>query len=312
MRAVGARLLPLAGLSLGLLGAGCHGVSPASGLSALMRASNAQYEPGELGTGDPAEKPTVDSIKSNNTRVFPGAQGRSVSGSASGTATAVLIGLEGDSAHWLVPVGAPDLDMVGNFTFGSSLSFSPDLPPGPRSLRFRAIDDAGRIGPAQALTLKVDDPLPSGKLVIQLDWDTEADLDLHVRIPNPANPDLPYFDVWAKEPRGLPPPPQGTSYSEGDLDAGGRLLFDSNGQCVIDGEHREFMVFPTVAPPGEYEVRVDTFSLCAETTARWHVAAFSNLGEVVPLAEASGQSTDRDTAGAHTGGSGVLAFTFTP
>jgi hypothetical protein len=41
--------------------------------------------------------------------------------------------------------------------------------------------------------------------------------------------------------------------------------------------------------------------------------AFSNLGgEVQVIKEAFGQSTERDTVSAHTGGSGTGAFTFTP
>lgn len=308
----GATALALA-LAAGLLGLGCDGADPSSGLTAYLRATNAQYSYGELGDGDAFPLPRVDLIKSNNTRVVPGTQGRSVSGSVSGTASAVLVGLAGDTAHWIVPTGSPDLEMPGNFTFATTLSFSPDLPAGPRALRFRAISATGELGPAQALALKVDDPTPVGQLVIQLEWDTEADLDLHLRVPDTMNTKTPYFDVWAKGPRALPP--QNPDYTPAELEAGGRLLFDSNAQCVIDGQRHEEIVFPTTTiPAGPFEVRVDTFSLCGEATARWHVRAFRNTG-TAPfelVAEAYGQSTDRDTAFAHTGGSGVLAFTFTP
>jgi len=210
-----------------------------------------------------------------------------------------------------VPVGS--FDVVDNtFAFTSTLSFSPDLPPGDHELLFRAVAADGTVGPPQTLALKVDDQVPAGKLVIQLDWDTEADLDLHVRIPD-ADATNGYFDVWAKGPRALPPPKSGDpAYTEAQLDAGGQLLFDSNAQCVIDGARHEEVVFPTDVPPGPYEVRVDTFSLCGEATARWHVAAFTNTGDVQIIAEAFGQSTDRDTVSAHTGGSGTLALTFTP
>jgi hypothetical protein len=143
-------------------------------------------------------------------------------------------------------------------------------------------------------------------------WDTEADLDLHVRIPNPTNDKMPTYDVWAKAPRALPPPPEGTDYTPAELDAGGRLLFDSNAQCVIDGQRYEELVFPMGVPAGPIEVRVDTFSLCGEATARWHAEAFLNTDPKQVLAEAFGQSGDRDTVGMHTGGSGTLAFTFTP
>src|SRR5262245_53693806 len=92
-----ARVLALAGA---LVGSACQsGVSPDSGLSAYLRATGGQYEPGELGTEPEADKPVIDTIRSANTRVFAGAVGRSFSGSVGGTATAVLIGLQGDSAH---------------------------------------------------------------------------------------------------------------------------------------------------------------------------------------------------------------------
>jgi hypothetical protein len=302
-------------LLIGALGAvaGCGGVSPDSGLTAFMRASGAQYEPGELVTDAGELAPTVDTIKSANTRVFPGAQGRSVSGSVSGTATAVLIGLQGDSAHWLVPVGVPDLEMPGNFTFGSSLSFSPDLPVGDHALVFRAIDAHGSQGPAQALTLKVEPMVPTGALVIQLTWDTEADLDLHVRIPDPGNDKTPTFDVWARAPLALPQRPSSEpAYTPAEIDAAGKLMFDSNSQCVLDGQRREELVFPQAPASGlDLEVRVDAFSLCNEATARWHVAAYGSGGESDLLAEAYGQAVDRDTVTTHAAGSGTLAFTFT-
>jgi hypothetical protein len=297
--------------------AGCGGVSPASGLTALMRASGAQYEPGELSTDTQQMLPTVDTIKSNNTRVFPGAQGRSVSGSVSGTASAVLIGLQGDNAHWLVPVGVPDLEMQGNFTFGSSLSFSPDLPMGDHALVFRGIDADGQQGPAQALTLKVESMVPTGALVIQLTWDTEADLDLHVRVPNATfdatDPKmLPYKNVWARGPLALPPKPSSEPpYTPAEIDAAGKLLFDSNAQCIIDGQLHEELVFPKTPPSGSYDVRVDAFSLCGEATARWHVTAIQDSGGAnLLLAEAFGQAVDRDTVSSHAADSGTLAFTF--
>jgi hypothetical protein len=299
-------------LPVALAPASCGGESPASGVTALLRATNGQYEAGELATDPGAMEPTVDTIKSNNTRVYPGAQGRSVSGSVNGAASAILVGLAGDNAHWLLPVGMADLDMVGNFTFSTTLSFSPDLPLGERALNFRAIDADGQLGPVQALTLKVDAPAPTGALVIQLVWDTEADLDLHVRIQNPTNTTTPYFDVWARAPRALPPKPPGEmDYTQAELDAGGRLLFDSNAQCVIDGQRHEEVVFPGTFPPGPYEVRVDTVSLCGEPTARWHAVAYFNTPDA-QFAEANGQSTDRDTIATHAADSGTLAFTLNP
>jgi hypothetical protein len=315
---------PRSALGLGFMlalvasaGPGCDGgASASSGLTAQLRIAGGQYEAGEL-TVDTrgTTSPTVDTIRSNNTHVFPGAQGRSVSGSVSGTAVAVLIGLSGDNAHWLLPVGVPDLDVPGNFTFGGTMSFSSEVPVGNHALVIRAIDAHGAQGPAQALTLKVDSPVPVGALVVQLTWDTEADLDLHVRVPNPkyvaTDPMMkPYKDVWSKGPLALP---NGPTYTQAEIDAAGQIGFDSNARCQIDGVRNEALIFPKTPPSGTYEVRIDAYSLCAEATARWYVAAF--MGDAL-LGDYFGQAIDRDTALerdpllAHTAASGTLAFTF--
>jgi hypothetical protein len=302
------RALSLA-LVLGpLVGCG-QGADPEPGLTAYLRAAGTgvQIVPGELTSEERDAEPTVATIRSGNNQVFPGAQGRAAGGTVATTASAVLIGLEGDSAHWLVPVGVKEGDPPYNFNFSATLSFSPLLPPGKRALVFRATDAAGHVGPAQLLTLQVADQIATGNLVIQLIWDTVADLDLHVRIPNPNNPMKP-IDVWARAPRALPPKAPGEpDYTPAELDAGGRLLFDSNAQCVIDGQDHEEVVFPGAVPAGPIEVRVDTFSLCGEPTARWWVAAFDAAGN--KLAEGRGQSSDRDTFASHGADSGTLAFT---
>jgi hypothetical protein len=314
-RAALAALLVASGLA-----AGCGGAAPQSGLTAWLRVSNGQYEPGELSSDPGLMEPTVDTITTHNNQVFPGAQGRSITGSVNGAAVAVLLGLEGDSAHWLVPVGVPDLEIMGNFTFSASVSYSPDLPTGPRALRFRAIDADGNLGPIQALKLSIGITPILGSLIVQINWDTEADLDLHLRIigSDPTKP----LDVWNHSPLALPPRgPSDPPLTKPEIDAAGKLLFDSNSQCVIDGARHEEVVFPvgTVPPPGTYEVRVDTFSLCAEATARWHAVAYTNPTGTPTLlqnvqggaAEAFGQSLDRDTLGDHQAGAGVLAFSFT-
>jgi hypothetical protein len=313
MRAAG-RLSLVATLLGAALGAGCGGQPPQSGLTAYLRVANGQYEPGELSIDGGDTEPSVHTIKSANTRVFPGALGRSVSGTVNEKAVAVLIGLQGDSAHWLVPVGVRDLDTMVDWTFSASLSYSPDLPAGPRALRFRAIDADGNLGPIQSLALSVTLPSLTGALVIQLDWDTEADLDLHVRIHDASVPMTGYYDVWNRAPLALPPKSSSDApYTKPEIAAAGRLQFDSNAQCVIDGARHEEIVFPgPMVPTGPFEVRVDTFSLCGESTARWHVDAYTNPAASTPtlIKEAFGQSLDVDTIGSHTAASGDLAFTF--
>jgi hypothetical protein len=303
-------------LSLLLAPLGCgEGVSPLSGVTAYMRATGTgvQFEEGELTIEDRDAEPTVETIRSGNTEVFPGAQGRSAGGTVSTTSSAVMIGLSGDSGHWLLPVGVREAESPYNFTFTSSLSFSPDLPLGKRQLIFRAIDAAGRVGPAQTLSLQVADQVTGPhNLMIQLIWDSIADLDLHVRIPNPnAKPEdeVRTYDVWARAPRALPPR-SGMPYTQAELDAGGRLQYDSNAQCTIDAQNHEELIFPGALPAGPYEIRVDTFNLCGEPTARWWVGVLDADDNVLDFRR--GQSTDRDTFASHGADSGTLAFTFEP
>jgi hypothetical protein len=317
-KTLGSRLAPGLALALALAPLGCEGQrTPPSGITAYLRvnAVGVQFAPGELTTDDRAQNPTVG-ISSRNTHVFPGAQNRTITGSASSTATAVLLGLQGDSGHWLIPVGGvPDLEVEGNVAMNASISFSPELPVGAQKLIGRAVAANGDVGPAEILALTVDDPnaLPMAALIIDLTWDTEADLDLHVHVTpddvgamNPDGTTVKPFDVWEKQPLGMPP----GAATQAQIDAAGALSFDSNARCIIDGARVERLLYvkPNY-PVGTYDVRVDTFSLCGEATARWHVRAYRNTtGTPETILESYGQSIDSDTLGSHNAASGLWAL----
>jgi hypothetical protein len=296
--------------ALAIFALGCGGASSDPGLNALMRATGAQYAPGELMEDMGAAGPTVDAISTNSTTVKPGLPARSLTGSASSTATAVLVGLSGDDAHWIVPMGIEDSEQVGNYTFQTTLSFSSDLPAGPRNLVFRAVDAGGQLGASRLLPIKVPLSLPSGALVVSLQWDTEADLDLHLQVPNAADPTMPLI-VWSRAPLALPSDPKPTADA---VMTAGQLDGDSNSGCIIDGRRQEDVVFPVApapAPPtGDYVVRVDAPSMCGQGVARWHALAVVDGDVDNPAGEAFGQVTDFDASRAHAASSGVIAFTF--
>ena len=174
---------------------------------------------------------------------FPGVAGKKISGSVGPNSTAVLVGLQGDVGHWVVPVQDPDPNVTGNYTFAFSASFSPLTPPGDAGnllLAFRATTRDGQVGPAVLQPMTMDTPQIQGALVISLDWDTEADLDLHVQLPSDG--DAGVNEIWSRKPSGLPPGTTGAS-----VDAGmqaGYLDFDSNSMCVIDGRRAENVIFP--------------------------------------------------------------------
>ena len=293
----------------GLLCNGCSGADPSSGPQALFRIQGAQYIPGPIDTSDRDPAPVVSDISTAQNRLFPGVANKKISGSVGPNSTAVLVGLQGDVGHWVVPVQDRDPITVGNYTFSFSASFSPLTPAGDAGnllLAFRATTRDGQVGPARLQPMIMDQPRIAGALIISLDWDTEADLDLHVQLPNDGDAGAPN-EIWSRKPSGLPSGTVGASV-DGGMQAG-YLDFDSNSMCVIDGRRVENVIFPGVVPNGRYIVRVDTFSLCAEATARWRVRVFTNNG-VDPVLQAVGQSTDIDTRFPHGQGAGVQALVF--
>jgi hypothetical protein len=301
-------------LALPLLAATCGGgASPDPGLSAQLRLSGTavQFIPGPLTDAPMADAPTMQAINVTTNIVFPGAIGRPLSGSANGS-NAVLISLDGDSGHWLAPTGVPDSETLGAFDFQTTFAISPLLPLDPpnRTILFRAVDAHGNVGPPLSLGIKVQALSAAGgqPLVVTLEWDTEADLDLKLRILEATDPST-TIDIWTKHRVALPPlgsadPP----YTDDQVKGAGQLDYDSNANCVIDGLRQEDVIFPVTPPSGTYEVRVDATSLCGLAAARWHAYAIANGTDV--LGEAYGQMGDVDTQSSHGAATGTLAFTF--
>jgi hypothetical protein len=313
---------------LALLAAGAGACSDASsdpGANAMLRLSGTgvQYVPGALGTDPAADSPTIISKVISTDSVFPGVADRPLNGSALGS-TSVLIGLAGDVGHWVAPTGQRDTDVEGAFDFSTRFSLSPLLPldPSDQTMIIRAVDAQGQVGPPVTITLKVralgsplGAPVEGQPLVVTLQWDTEADLDLKVRITDPSMPDAPPIDIWTKHRVALPPlGPADPPYLDDQVKDVGALDYDSNASCVIDGIRQENVIFtqappsPKAAPPGLYEVRVDATSLCGQVTARWHAYAIANGTDL--LGEAYGQAIDIDTQGSHGPATGTLAFSF--
>lgn len=287
---------------------GCSGSNPSSGQTALLQVQGAQYIAGGIDTEPQADEPQLV-ISTSNNRLFPGVTGKTISGSAGPGTTAIMMGLWGDSGHWVFPVQDFDQVTLGNLTFSCSASFSANTgviagDGGALSLVLRAVTRSGRIGPAKIQPMTLEAVRPTGALVISLDWDTQADLDLHVQLPSDA--DAGVNEIWARKPSGLPLNVPNVTVPDGM--AAGYLDFDSNSQCVSDGRRTENVIFPTTAPSGKYQVRVDTFSLCGETAARWRVRVYAPaLAE--PLVS-YGQSSESDTRFAHGQGAGVQALVF--
>lgn len=284
------------------LALGCETAATESGVTAWLHVAGpaVQFEPGPLPPGDGG--PRVTGLISLQNFVYPGQLGKPLGGSLAPGATAVALALEGDAGYWIVPAGVPDVIAPEQPTFSVLLSFSPRLPPRPRVLLVQARDAAGVAGAPlqQQLDVIPDAALPDGVLVITLRWDRQADLDLHVETPSG-------IEIWSGMKIGYNPP-LGASDPVA-RDRAGRLDFDSNAACVIDGRQQENVLFagPEAPPRGRYRVRIDTPSLCQQESARWSVQV-RRSGSL--YAQARGQSTEAATRGSHSLGSGVLALEF--
>jgi hypothetical protein len=270
---------------------------PDAALDAELRVSGGQFFRGDMPpdeSGPPVKTVTVSPI------VHPGAVARTCSGVMDASATSVALAIEGDVGYWIVPAGLPDVTAPGFPTFATDVAFSSKLPIGRRLFVARAVDAAGHFGAAFAKPLDVTPvPRPTGKFVIALSWDDEADLDLHVVDPRGV-------EIWKRNINSYEPPPPGASPEPPNTPhPGGILDFDSNASCVQDGRRAENVVYAEQPPSGHYVVRVDTFSLCKAAGARWRVEGFLNG---VSLGAADGSSTEYDTRFSHDRGAGVLAL----
>jgi len=297
-----------------LLLGGCAGASADSGTAAALRLDNAQYVPGAISApsedelGD-SSLPVVHTVNSINGAFLPGTSGHSLSGTLGPGSTAVLIGLQGDAGYWILPVATVDQTTPGDFDFSTKATFGQNLPPPPLKVVFRATNRAGQAGPAVIRDFGETPTVIDGAMVITLEWDTEADLDLHVQLPA-AGSDGGLREISTRKRTSLlPPAPGDPPATPEQIQDSAYLDMDSNSQCVIDGRRNENVIWPITPESGKYVVRVDTFSMCGEIVANWRVRVFVD-GIPQTALERTGQSTDVDTRFPHGTGAGVEVVAF--
>ncbi len=276
--------------------AACSGQQRDPGVDAALTVRGGTFVRGSLPPGK--HGPEVESAFLGQTLFPAGHQNKTFNGSLGASATAVTIALAGDIGYWIVPAGAPLVETPTLPSFDAPLSFGAGATAGPHELTVAAVDDAGQFGPPRSVAFTLTSrELDPGQLLFSLYWDRPSDLDLHVVLPDGT-------EVYKNERNSWEPSPESAGDPEA-FKAGGILDLDSNAQCRIDGHNNENVRFEREPPQGTYLVRVDTFSLCDETSARWSVEAHYH-GTRVALA--SGQSTSTDTRGVHGRGAGVVAF----
>jgi hypothetical protein len=278
----------------------CGGAESDPGLAASLRISDAQYVRGSLpaaGIG-----PEIVSLRVPHQQLLPGLREELISGSMPASAQSVLIGVEGDRGYWIISAGAPSIEEPGLPTFSAELSFARSTPVGPLVLALSAVDASGAVGPRKTVTMDAQARARSEQLSIELSWDREVDLDLHVVMPDGR-------ELWPGDINSYAAPPVGSAFPDPNAYRDGAVLdLDSNGNCAIDGRRQERASWSTAAPPGEYTVKVATASLCDESVAHWTLQVWL-AGELVQTIQGISQAYDtRFGSGL---GAGQLAGRFT-
>jgi len=137
------------------------------------------------------------------------------------------------------------------------ITFPQALPGGAFDLYFAAADAAGRVG---TLAERSFDALVvgTGDVQVTANWDTDADVDLHVVDPGG-------WEVF---------------WGDRTSPTGGELDLDSNAACATDGVRNENITWAVgTAPQGTYTVRLDYWSSCDASATNWTVLV-NNGGDV--------------------------------
>jgi hypothetical protein len=188
-----------------------------------------------------------------------------------------VTGAGGDAGYY----EGPAVIDAGALIVGATLSG--DFTGSALSLVVQLVDRFGNVGNSvtQNFTVVL---VGSGAVQVSLSWDTPTDVDLHVV--EPGGREI----YWGN--RTTP--------------NGGMLDLDSNAACSIDGVNNENVTWGTVAPSGNYVVRVNFWSDCGGLAANYTVTVRA-CGEVSTY---SG-SFPAGTGSGGGAGSGEVVATFT-
>ena len=182
-------------------------------------------------------------------------------------------------------MGLEDASVPGELDWDTRLDFSLGLPLGDQVVQVQAMNGASHAGARADVKLLAVTGAPEGELVVALAWDAQSDVDLHVVDPAGVDVNPKNINSYSAPPPGEPPDPPGA------WQVGGRMDFDSNAACVLDGKRRENAVWETAPPPGKYYVLVNLFDLCGQTRASYRIDV---LYKGVPLGTAQGVLYESD------------------
>ncbi|HEX4449938.1 MAG TPA: hypothetical protein VH143_03655 [Kofleriaceae bacterium] len=304
-------------LALAVLAFSCSGgATPDLGYGNDLVVQGAQFRPGNF--PDASGGPATLNLSQKHTGIVIGEVREPISALFDGTATGVIVGIQGEPGNWTLPTQPPDIENPDDSTLTATIGLSLDAQQGAFTLVVAAVDSDGKIGePASLSYIALATPSPSGDLVVSLVWNSTADLDLHV-IDGSGN------EVWSGKPSTWTAPPAGGDPVDPNVErdevlASGWLDEDANANCTFDGAPAEhviwtprtdpitMMTIEPVIPSGTYTVRVDTRSLCKDASAYWYVEADSEGSDI---GAARGIATPDDTLAPHGAGAGITALTF--
>jgi hypothetical protein len=242
-----------------------------------------QFREGTLPDG--AGAPNVIGVDISDRYLLQGQRGKKFSGSADPTARAVAIRLaDVGTGYWVVPTRLVD-PQTGNFTWEACVDFSREVAPGPHKLQLAAIDANGNFGKTfDDVELMVKSLVPTGKVVVSLRWDSDADLDLEVETPSGKTVDPKHPSTADKTDAGVDPTTPGA----------GKIDRDSNAACVLDGYRQEDLVFQGAPTAGTWLFRVNMFAACGAPAANFTLSVYVDgvLERTVP-----GRLVDTDANG---------------
>ncbi|HEY0192101.1 MAG TPA: hypothetical protein VGC42_13365 [Kofleriaceae bacterium] len=289
------------GITLAALLLGCDGASSDPGYGARLQVPGAQYRPGPLPA--PSGGPDPVSVFTDHAAVTISQVRERIMGDLGPGTRGAVIGVAGEDDGWIVTAGPPSFELPTSPTIAATFGLADDFPPGPFALVVFGADEAGRFGQPVRIDLTANlTPPPDGELVVDLEWDSTADLDLHVIDPLGGEAYADHPNTTVPLPPGSPPADPTAYLESGILDR------DGNKDCHRDGRPAEHVIWTMPPPAGRYVVRVEARAMCHDASAQWSVSAYRG-GSL--LGAARGVSTEYEVQHSpHGAGAGVLALQF--
>lgn len=296
------------GLGVAFAGAcACSAQEASVALDEPIRIRDGQFIVGALpeNTGGPA----VTIIQAQNPVILPGQAGKLLTGRARDTASSIAVRFSDlGTGYWVFVLDGSDPQYPRELTWSATSDFARGVPPGPRTLRAVAIDERGAAGPPAELTMCFSSTLPDGlhacdpsrplpDVVISLAWDTDADLDLVVALPDGRTIDAKHAASGADAGADAP-----------------RFGRDSVAGCTPDGLRQEDLVFPK-RPSGPIGLYASLFDACRTPATRFTASVYEAQGEgaartLVRTLSRSGRVLDIDALGGTTRGLFIDERTF--